>query len=625
MRTVIRPPAFRPLPLRSLTPLGWYRDQLSIQSEGLSGHLDLFWPDIRNSKWIGGEAEGWERMPYWLDGFIPLAVLTNDGEKLARARKYIDAILAKQQPDGWLCPTQTEDAKSTYDVWALFLILKVLTVWADATGDDRIEGVVEAALLSLDRHIDRHTLFNWASTRWFECLIPIFWLYERRPQPWLCALCEKLKAQGFDWEGFYDNWPMEQPHEQGRWSQMNHVVNQAMMLKEPVLWNRVSGSRAGAGKARAMLEQLDKAHGMPTGMFTGDECLAGRSPSQGTELCAVAETLYSLQFLIGEGVDTFFSDRLERIAFNAWPAPFGPDMWTHQYDQQVNQMQAIRQKDPIWRTNRPDANTFGLEPDFGCCTANLSQGWPKLAQSAFYQGDSGFLLGIYLPLRAQADWQGTSVAFELVTHYPFDDTIDLYVDAQRPVTFDLLLPIPAYASKASVTLDDQALPCCAGTHLTISRIWTRHHIRLTFPMEARWLARDHEQYVLQRGPLIYSLRIGERWEQYNQDVPGHELPHGDFEVFPTTPWNIMLHARKDASDVEFTCHAPGSHPFSAEGAPVTAHLTGYEIEWPIEHDSASAVHGHTILSEEKPVEMIPYGCTCLRMTQLPVLFKEMKA
>lgn len=57
-------------------------------------------------------------------------------------------------------------------------------------------------------------------------------------------------------------------------------------------------------------------------------------------------------------------------------------------------------------------------------------------------------------------------------------------------------------------------------------------------MEARWLARDHEQYVLQRGPLIYSLRIGERWEQYNQHVPGHELPHGDFEVFPTTPWRL---------------------------------------------------------------------------------------
>ena len=203
MRAQIRPANYQTIPLKDLTPLGWYKNQLQIQSDGLSGHLDLFWPDIKDSKWIGGQAEGWERLPYWLDGFIPLAVLTHDGEKLARARRYIDAILAKQQPDGWLCPTQTKEERDQYDLWALFLILKVLTVWADATGDQRIPQVVSDALLALDRHIDRHTLFDWAATRWYECLIAIFWLYERSPEAWLVDLCEKIHAQGFDWEAFY--------------------------------------------------------------------------------------------------------------------------------------------------------------------------------------------------------------------------------------------------------------------------------------------------------------------------------------------------------------------------------------------------------------------------------------
>jgi hypothetical protein len=71
-------PCFRPLPLQTISPRGWLAQQLRIQAQGLSGHLDEFWPDIQDSAWIGGKAEGWERMPCWLDGVIPLACLIVD-------------------------------------------------------------------------------------------------------------------------------------------------------------------------------------------------------------------------------------------------------------------------------------------------------------------------------------------------------------------------------------------------------------------------------------------------------------------------------------------------------------------------------------------------------------------
>lgn len=58
-----------------IKPFGWFKRQLEIQAEGLSGNLDKMWPDIADSAWIGGTREGWERVPYWLDGFIPLAFL----------------------------------------------------------------------------------------------------------------------------------------------------------------------------------------------------------------------------------------------------------------------------------------------------------------------------------------------------------------------------------------------------------------------------------------------------------------------------------------------------------------------------------------------------------------------
>ena len=87
---------------KEMKPLGWIKRQLQIQARGLSGNLDKMWPDVRDSAWIGGDRECWERVPYWLDGFIPLAYLLEDADMIARAQKYIEAILAMQKPDGWI-------------------------------------------------------------------------------------------------------------------------------------------------------------------------------------------------------------------------------------------------------------------------------------------------------------------------------------------------------------------------------------------------------------------------------------------------------------------------------------------------------------------------------------------
>lgn len=110
-----------------IEPKGWIKRQLEIQAAGLAGNIDRVWPDVKNSKWIGGNREGWERVPYWLDGFIPLAYLLKDDAMIARAKRYVDKILERQCTDGWLCPCAKEERKN-YDVWALFLLLKVLVV-----------------------------------------------------------------------------------------------------------------------------------------------------------------------------------------------------------------------------------------------------------------------------------------------------------------------------------------------------------------------------------------------------------------------------------------------------------------------------------------------------------------
>ena len=163
---------------KEIKPQGWTLDQLKIQAQGLAGQLDRVWPDVRDSMWIGGDREGWERVPYWLDGFIPLAYLLENEDMIARAKKYIDAIVAAQRHDGWICPCSDEE-RPAYDSWAIQLIAKVLVVYYECSADERIPDVIYRTLKNYYELLRDSTisLFKWGKYRWFECFIAIDFCY----------------------------------------------------------------------------------------------------------------------------------------------------------------------------------------------------------------------------------------------------------------------------------------------------------------------------------------------------------------------------------------------------------------------------------------------------------------
>src|SRR4051812_44252557 len=189
------PRAAEPLPLGSIKPAGWLRRVLQVQAAGLGGHLDEFWPDVKDSAWIGGKAEGWERGPYWLDGFIPLAVELDDGALKDRAGRWVDHILRTQREDGWLGPLKGNPSAASrlgeYDVWPRFLVLKAMTQWHEATGDERIVPAMTRFLHRLDTLLDEKPLEEWARVRWADLSLSIYWLHDRASEPWLLDLAAK--------------------------------------------------------------------------------------------------------------------------------------------------------------------------------------------------------------------------------------------------------------------------------------------------------------------------------------------------------------------------------------------------------------------------------------------------
>ncbi len=628
-------PAFTPMPLGAVRPAGWLARQLRLQADGLTGHLDEFWPDVADSQWFGGNAEGWERAPYWLDGAIPLAWILDDAPMKARITRYVNFIVGHQRADGWYGPYPEDAVAKRYDMWAILLANKVLVQYHDATGDARVLAAVQKSLRAMAAGLERTPLYNWGRFRWYEGLVPVFYVYERTKEPWLLDLARKLRAQGVDFEALFATEDLAVPTpRRGLWKWTKHVVNTAMAAKASALsWRLDQRARDRAWPA-SMIAFLDRHHGQATGMFSGDECLSGRSPVQGTELCSVVEFMYSLEILFSVFGDAAFGDRLEKVAFNALPATLAPDMWSHQYDQQVNQAQCTINPDHRWSTNGPESNLFGLEPNYGCCTSNLHQGWPKFVSHLWMKTpDGGVAVAAYAPSRATFDSRGVAVTVSLDTDYPFRDTLTLTVAPERAARFPVVLRVPAWATRATARIGAGApIPMAPGTMHRIDREWSgRVEIAIRFPMTPMIVERDNGAIAIERGPLVYALKLGEAWTRVNADQPHRELPHGDFEVRPTTPWNFgLVTGGGGVTGLTFEDRPIGAIPFSPDGAGVVATARARKIpSWKLEAgwaaeiappDSAWADPSRRVADgPEEPVTLIPYGCTNIRVTEFPKL------
>jgi len=629
----LAPCAFTPLPIGAIRPRGWLERQLKIQLGGLSGHIDEFWPDIAQSGWFGGNAERWERAPYWLDGAIPLAWILDDATLKARITQHINYIVDHQRADGWYHVYPEDAVAKRYDLWAIALANKMLVQYHEVTGDQRVLNAVTKSLRALAAGLDRTPLYDWGRTRWYEGLVSIYYVYERTHEPWLLDLARKMRAQGVDFEQLYRDDDMKVPTpRRGLWKWTKHVVNTGMSPKAAAMSWRLDQRPNDRAWPRQQIDFLDKYHGQVTGMFTGDENLAGKNPVQGTELCSVVEFMYSLETLMSVFGDPFFGDRLERVAFNALPATMKPDMWAHQYLQQVNQAQCTINDKHGWSSDGPESNLYGLEPDYGCCTSNMHQGWPKFTAHLWMRtADGGFAAISYAPCKVMADVSGQKAEMTVDTDYPFRESIDITVTTERASKFPIVLRIPGWAEGATVKVGDgAAMRAKAGTMHRLDREWRgATKVVLHFPMRAKWTTRYNESIAIERGPLVYSLKLAEEWTQVNKDKPHREAPHGDWEVRPTSNWNYGVCVDNGAPvGLTFEERPVGGTPFSPDGAGMLARVSARKIpSWKLVNGWAGEISPSDqewadpskVVSKEpvETVELIPYGCTNIRITEFP--------
>lgn len=609
-----------------ITPQGWLKDQLTIQAKGLAGNLDKMWPDVQRSAWIGGDREGWERVPYWLDGFVPLAFLLRDEDMIARAETYISSILDRQCKDGWICPCTMEE-RSHYDVWSHLLIGKVLAMYCEFTKDmpekhdlwKRTDRGLYSAMECLNELMANGTvhLVSWGKFRWFEGLIPIEYLYKRYPKTWLKELAMMIRKQGADWSSYTDTWkrPMNE------WTFHTHIVNLCMMFKYEATYMALFGEKdiyKASVQADDLWKILEAYNGTAVGMFTGDECLSGVNNNQGTELCSVNELMYSCELLYSITGNSIWADRLEKIAFNALPATMSDDMWTHQYVQMVNQIACQRFPGRSqFRTNNEEAHMFGLEPHYGCCTANMGQGWPKFALAAFRKTRSGIECPMMLPARLDTTIHGKNVTLSVDTAYPFRLSGTYTVTTTEPVRFTLKIRVPGWAKGCTVNGEK-----FGGKMIVITKDWCgTDTVEVAFRSEPHLVNRPTKLKTVEYGPLVFALPIEAEWkmQEYTRDGVERKFPYCDYELIPQSEWRYGF-ATKEFTVEECPVDAV---PFSSKAPAVKLHTQLAPVDWDYADGfttvSATTPNSNKATGEAIDMELIPYGCAKLRMTEMPVV------
>jgi hypothetical protein len=638
--------AYIKLPLGTVKPSGWLKAQLEIQAAGLTGNLDDFWPDLVNSSWRGGNGEAWERGPYYLDGLVPLAYLLDDNRLINKVKNWIEPILASSSDSGWYGPAKNKDR------WPLAVANKVLMQYYEATGDKRAIAVLTKYFRYLHDSPPDWPDKEWRGVRAMENAVTGYWLYRQTGEPWILETIESIQKNSSDWTTYYEKFPWDSAASADKKIPLNwgpdgltaHVVNNAMAIKYPGLWYQQSMNERFKKAVFSGIEKYDLNHGQAAGRFSGDEHLSGKSPVQGSELCSVVEYMFSLEELYAIFGDNRLADKLELLTYNALPGTTTPDMWSHQYDQQANQVLVSGAK-RNWTTNGDYSNIYGLMPNFACCLANMHQGWPKFVESMWMAtNDNGLALVTYGPSIVKAKvGKGKEVTITEETNYPFNGSVKLTISTEKAVRFPIDLRIPGWADSVIISYKGKTVKMKGGSNYKIAGKWKNgDQINLGIPMKVRIEKRYNNSLSILRGPLYFSLRIDKEYKNVKINYDNFAYKGStDWEIYPKSAWNygLLIDKTNNMRGLKVIENPIGKFPFSDKGdmiwsadsgkyipstqdAPVIITARGIKIpEWTMKNNSADIPPLSPVKPEGDPerITLVPYGCAKLRITEFPVM------
>ncbi|MCL4506401.1 MAG: glycoside hydrolase family 127 protein [Chloroflexi bacterium] len=626
------------LPLGSVHPNGWLKHQLELMAEGMTGRLTELSIFLESDNgWFGGENMGWEEQPYWLRGFYDLAVLTGDARLLEEAHRWIDVVLNSQDADGYFGARYHKRVEGINgqvcpDLWPHMIMLDAVISHYEATADARVIPFM-ARFFAFCRDLPAEQFLPeitnggqefgdwrvwWQRRRAGDFLPQLYWLYNQTGDAWLLDLAARVFQR-------IDPAPDE-------WLD-HHIVNFTQRFRYPGNFYAQSKSQWHFDQTEYWYRQHLETWGQqPRGIFGADENIRTGcvDPRQGFETCGMVEFAKSFYILARVTGDTIWADRAEDVMLNHFPASGTPDLKGLHYLTASNQPQLDASEKHEYQNK---GRMISYSPhDYRCCQHNVAMGWPYYAENLWQaSADNGLVAWLYAAssVTARVGSDNAAITVEEKTDYPFSGKVTLVVgqSVRLPYSFPLYLRVPGWCREFTVAVNGEdlnleGLEDLSGLYVRIEREWkVGDVVDIDMGMQITLTEWPRTGSVsVNRGPLTYSLRIGEQWRRCG----GSEV-WPEWEVLPTTAWNYGLIVDRDNPAASFELGAviaPADQPWTLDAAPIRITARGKRIpQWGLQNETVEELQPSPVRSvePEEALTLIPLGCARLRIACFPTI------